>query len=263
MHEELGGCIAVRPVIRVLGGDALGSAYVQAPGCQVTVGVFGPRQIPAGDVRTEAKINVKVKFDGSGAVLNGDDIVDSDKNQPSDTCRFLADSVHQALCSVLILERQGILQYDVVIVCHTEFDLLFGFDAVLTASGLACADAGLQMTDLIGSTTVLFSPSRGPDSDSMREEKNEPSTPEGILRVVSTTNTKELVLLSFTGSGWTSQSQNVDFRDSQCSRGTLCTSSKVYPEEINVEEAIKLCVLKNSEIRQVLTKCFDGCAEEL
>jgi len=125
--------------------NSLGSAYIETPHAKVTAAIFGPRQFPIGEVRNEARFNVRAVVEGAAATTGG---------SVSDRERSLCAQVVQSLEAITLLPRMGQFLYDVVIQCHFGGDVCAETDAAITAASLACADAGIEIKDILCCTTV-------------------------------------------------------------------------------------------------------------
>ena len=234
-------CQECRIKVGVL-SQALGSVYMHGSLASVTVGVFGPKQIPSGDIRRNAKINVILKSDGLAAVENEQGGLQSSTKTISDTCRMLEEAVQESLQSVLVQEHLGILQYDVVVFCHSKIDAIFGIDMILTACGMAFVNAGIQVMDILSCTTLLVQGHCGenPALDGMV----------GTMIVVSTTSSKEIVSLKVKGDAWKSvpvlKSNKEHQSELQCRSASHCYTIA------SLQEAIQACLSENSQKRQIL-----------
>lgn len=124
--------------------QAKGSAYIELGDTKVTVAVFDPREIPKQNkFNTEGELYCDFKFSPFACVRRRPPMPDSDE-------KSLARALHRALLPAVC--RQEFPNFQVDIFVNVLEDDGSALAASITAAGLALADAGIPMYDIITAT---------------------------------------------------------------------------------------------------------------
>ena len=225
---------------------ALGSAHLQSSSECVTVGIFGPTHLCAGDARKQAKLNVCFKMDGELGVGSGGLAMHSSRAKFSpDVCEALESFIHESLQSVIIYDDLGLLQYDVTIFCHFSAGPMFLLDTVVSACCMAFLDAGIPMRDIFACTSIIL---RGQD-DRNFVTKND-SRMFGTLSVASTTLSKEIISFSLKGNSW--RSLPLKHIGGKKGKRYCCSSESSIFFIKSLQDAVSICLSENSIKRKFL-----------
>lgn len=124
--------------------QAKGSAYIELGETKVTVAVFDPREIPKQNkYNTQGELYCDFKFSPFACVRRRPPISDSDE-------KSLARAMHRALMPAVC--RQEFPNFQVDVFANVLEDDGSALAAAITAAGLALADAGIPMYDIITAT---------------------------------------------------------------------------------------------------------------
>lgn len=124
--------------------QAKGSAYIELGETKVTVAVFDPREIPKQNkFNTQGELYCDFKFSPFAGVRRRSPIADSDE-------KSLARALHRALMPAVC--RQEFPNFQVDVFVNVLEDDGSALAAAITAAGLALADAGIPMYDIITAT---------------------------------------------------------------------------------------------------------------
>lgn len=124
--------------------QAKGSAYIELGETKVTVAVFDPREIPKQNkFNTQGELFCDFKFSPFACVRRRPPMPDSDE-------KSLARALHRALMPAVC--RQEFPNFQVDIFVNVLEDDGSALAAAITAAGLALADAGIPMYDIITAT---------------------------------------------------------------------------------------------------------------
>lgn len=124
--------------------QAKGSAYIELGETKVTVAVFDPREIPKQNkFNTQGELNCDFKFSPFACVRRRAPMPDSDE-------KSLAKALHRALMPAVC--RQEFPNFQVDVFVNVLEDDGSALAAAITAAGLALADAGIPMYDIITAT---------------------------------------------------------------------------------------------------------------
>lgn len=125
--------------------QAKGSAYIELGETKVAVSVFDPREIPKQNkFNTQGELYCDFKFSPFACVRRRPPMPDSDE-------KSLARALHRALMPAVC--RQEFPNFQVDIFVNVLEDDGSALAAAITAAGLALADAGIPMYDIVTATT--------------------------------------------------------------------------------------------------------------
>lgn len=139
--------LTISPLLDIKRGpltQAKGSAYIELGDTKVTVAVFDPREIPnKNKFNSQGELNCDFKFSPFACVRRRAPMPDSDE-------KSLARALHRALLPAVC--RQEFPNFQVDVFVNVLEDDGSALAAAITAAGLALADAGIPMYDIITAT---------------------------------------------------------------------------------------------------------------
>eukprot|EP01132_Coremiostelium_polycephalum_P008245 gene8245-10133_t len=171
--------------------QASGSSYIEIENTKVICSVHGPRATPKTQLFETAQLNCEIKYTTFSSLVEKFDYLPSSKEKDLNLI------ISQSIKGSLRLEKYPKTVIDIyILVLNDDGDVLV---ASITAASMALADAGVEMYDMVASSSAVCTKDQSVLLDPNQEEESSPSISTGNILVAKMPSLNEITQIIQTG----------------------------------------------------------------